>query len=137
MVLGNVSSDIDPKALGWNICLTLTHISYTHLFLFHTKVGLSIYPLFSLDKKGLLISYKVGIPACFFFQKKKVYSFLTKVGLSSVCLSIMFLVTLSSPKPLDVTTSNFAGAQRSHDGNVILYVTFNSLSRPQGWCTID
>ena len=44
-----------------------------------------LYPLFSLEKKGKLIS-------C---QSRSVF-----------CLSIMFLVNVS-PKPLEVATSNF------------------------------
>ena len=47
---------------------------------------LFLYPLYSLDKKGILISYQ---------------------SQSVVHPSVTFLVNVSPPKPLDVATSNF------------------------------
>ena len=54
------------------------------------------------------------IPA-FFFRKKGYINFCTKVGPSfhlslpqSMRLSVTFLVNVSSPKPFEVATSNFA-----------------------------
>ena len=50
-----------------------------------------LYPLFSLVKKGILISR----------QSRSVRP--------SVCLSVTFHVNISPPKPLEVATSNFVG----------------------------
>ena len=49
-----------------------------------------LYPLFSLEKKAILISY----------QSRSVVR-------PSVRASVMFLVNVSPPKPLDLATSNF------------------------------
>ena len=52
--------------------------------------SVSLYPLFSLEKKGILI-------LC---QSRSVVRL-------SVCPSVTFLVNVSPPKPLEVATSNF------------------------------
>ena len=52
-----------------------------------------LYPIFSFERKGILLSYQVGL---------------------SVHPSVRFLVNASSPKQLDLATSNFEAAL-SHD----------------------
>ena len=56
------------------------------------KTVLLLYPLFSLEKKGILIS-------C---QSRSVVR-------PCVRPSVTFLVNVSPPKPLEVATSNFVG----------------------------
>ena len=73
-------------------------------FLYIDQERLLLYPLFSLEKKGILIS-------C---QSRSVVRPSVR---PSVCLSlcpcvrpsVTFLVNVSPPKPLEVATSNFVG----------------------------
>ena len=51
-----------------------------------------LYLLFSLEKKGILISCQIRLSVC-----------------PSVRPSVTFLVNVSPPKPLEVATSNFVG----------------------------
>ena len=64
----------------------------------------SLYPLFSLEKKGILISY----------QSRSVVRLSVRLCVRAsvrpcVCASVTFLVIVSPPKPLEVATSNFIG----------------------------
>ena len=62
-------------------------------------INILLYPLFSLEKKGILISY----------QSRSVVrrpSVRLSVRLCG-CASVTFLVNVSPPKWLDITTSNF------------------------------
>ena len=56
------------------------------------KQAVLLYPLFSLEKKGILIS-------C---QSRSVVR-------PSIRASVTFLVNVSPPKPLEIATSNFVG----------------------------
>ena len=59
-----------------------------------------LYPLFSLEKKGILISY----------QSRSVVRPSVRASVRPcVCASFTFLVIVSPPKPLEVATSNFVG----------------------------
>ena len=63
-----------------------------------------LYPLFSLEKKGILISY----------QSRSVVRLSVRPSVRTsvrpcVRPSVTFLVNVSPPKPLEVATSNFVG----------------------------
>ena len=66
-----------------------------YLFCLMTRVLENLlYPLFSLEKKGILISYQ---------SRSVVHLSVRPCG----CASVTFLVNVSPPKRLDVATSNF------------------------------
>ena len=52
----------------------------------------------------------MNIRCCFFFRKKGFIKFVPKSCLC-ICPPVTFLVIVSSPKPVDVLTSNFAGVE--------------------------
>ena len=61
---------------------------------------LSLYPLFSLEKKGILISCQ---------SRSVVRPSVRPSVRPCVRPSVTFLVNVSPPKPLEVATSNFVG----------------------------
>ena len=71
-------------------------LSYMYIFLNMFMFNSLLYPLFSLEKKGILISY----------QSRSVVRLFVRL---CVHASVTFLVIVSPPKPLEVATSNFVG----------------------------
>ena len=77
-------------------CATLPHsalVCLQFMIVFYLDHTHYLYPPFSSEEKGILISYQ-----CWSVVRPSVCP--------SIYLSVMFLANVSPPKPLDVATSN-------------------------------